>query len=174
MQDIRYPTGKFVPPGDMNEEQRKEAVRRIADTPSRIRQAVRGLDDRQLDTPYREGGWTVRQVVHHLVDSHLNALLRFKLTITEDGPTLKTYDEKRWAETAEAKTGPVEPSIVLLETLHLKWVTLLESLRADDFRRRCHHPESGDLNLDFLLALYSWHGRHHEAHITGLRDRQGW
>lgn len=174
MDDLRYPIGKFIPQMNMSEEERRECIRRIAETPARVSEAVKGLDDARLDTPYREGGWTVRQVVHHLVDSHLNAYMRFKLTLTEDNPTLKTYDEKLWAETADSRTMPVDVSLTLLESLHARWVSLLNSLPDTDFKRKCHHPESGPIDMEFLLSLYAWHGRHHEAHITGLRKRKGW
>ena len=174
MEDHRYPIGKFTPHKEMTDAQRRDCIRKIEETPGRIREAVRGLGDAQLDTPYRDGGWTLRQVVHHLADSHLNGYVRFKLGATEEGPTLKTYDEKLWAGTADARTLPVEPSLRLLESLHLRWVTFLRSLPGADFKRKCLHPENGPIDLEFLLSLYSWHGKHHEGHITGLRGRNGW
>jgi uncharacterized damage-inducible protein DinB len=152
-------------------EARIDAIRR---TPARLRAAVKGLSEAQLDTPYREGGWTVRQVVHHVVDSHVNAYVRFKLALTEENPTIKPYQEKLWAELSDAKTLPVESSLAILEALHARWVALLDTLDPEQFRRTLHHPESGDMTVDSLLEVYGWHGPHHEAHITGLRARKGW
>jgi uncharacterized damage-inducible protein DinB len=146
----------------------------IAATPARLRAAVAGLSESQLDTPYREGGWTVRQVVHHLPDSHINSYVRFKLAITEHQPTIKTYEEAAWAETLEARTAPIDISLDLLDALHARWVLFLRSLSAEDFQRTLNHPEHGLMTVDALLALYAWHGPHHIAHITGLRARKGW
>jgi uncharacterized damage-inducible protein DinB len=174
MEDLRYPIGKFIRPERLTGQARLECIRTIAEAPGRIRAAVDGLDDAQLDTPYREGGWTVRQVVHHVADSHLNAYVRFKLAVTEDRPRIKTYEEKLWAETADARTLPVEVSLVLLENLHRRWVAFLESLAPADFERKFDHPENGMMEVGSLLALYSWHGRHHEGHIVNLRKRMGW
>lgn len=174
MEDLRYPIGRFTPPKQLDDAARRECIRTIAETPARIRAAVNGLDEARLETPYREGGWTVRQVVHHLADSHLNAYVRFKLTMTEETPTIKTYEEKRWAETADARTAPAETSLLLLENLHRRWVAFLESMTPADFARKLNHPENGPMDLDGLLALYSWHGRHHEGHIVNLRKRMGW
>ncbi len=142
--------------------------------PERLRAAVSGLTDHQLDTPYREGGWTVRQVVHHVADSHANSYIRFKLALTEDWPTIKTYDEAAWADLADSRRLPVEVSLNLIEALHGRWVRLLESLSEDDFRKGFEHPEMGRQNLASVLALYDWHSRHHTAHIVSLRARQGW
>jgi hypothetical protein len=136
--------------------------------------AVDGLDEEQLDTPYRPGGWTVRQVVHHLADSHINAFVRFRLGLTEDQPTIKPYDEKLWAELADCRNAPVEMSLSLLEGLHQRWVMLLTGMSDSDYARTIHHPESGILRLDTYLATYGWHSRHHVAHITNLRERLGW
>ncbi len=174
MEDLRYPIGKFTAPGLVTDQARKECIRTIAEAPGRIRAAVGGLTDAQLDTPYREGGWTLRQVVHHVADSHINAYVRFKLAVTEDEPKIKTYEEKFWAETADAKSLPVEVSLVLLENLHRRWVMFLESLAAGDFNRKFDHPDNGLMELNALLSLYSWHGRHHEGHIVALRKRMGW
>jgi len=174
MADLRYPIGKFKVPSSVSEEERMEHLRNITLTPKRLRDAVSGLDDRQLGTPYREGGWTVRQVVHHVADSHINAYVRFKLAWTEQEPTIKTYEEKLWAESEDARTAPVETSLKLIESLHARWVVFLTSLSPADFGRKFVHPENGPMSLDALLALYSWHGRHHEGHITGLRERMGW
>ncbi|MEK6570441.1 MAG: YfiT family bacillithiol transferase, partial [Bacteroidota bacterium] len=149
-------------------------IQHLADAPANLRGAVRGLSDRQLDTPYRPGGWTVRQVVHHVPDSHLNAYIRFKLALTENEPTIKPYEQQLWAELPDARTGPIEMSLALLEALHKRWVLLLQSLNPSDFNRTFRHPELGLMTLDRTLALYAWHGRHHVAHITSLRERMGW
>lgn len=147
----------------------------IAAAPDQLRAAVAGLSPAQLDTPYRPNGWTVRQVVHHLPDSHLNAYTRIKLALTEEEPTIKPYEEARWAELPDARTGPVELSLALLEFLHQRWLLLLRNLAAADFARQFRHPEHGRMfALDEALALYAWHGEHHVAHITSLRRRMGW
>lgn len=174
MTDPRYPIGKFTPKSSITAEERQDLIRQIEEAPAKLREAVKGLDDRQLDTPYREGGWTVRQVVHHLPDSHLNSYIRFKWTMTEDHPTIKTYEEPLWAELAEAKSAPVEISLALLEALHKRWVLFLRSLSPSDFAKTFMHPENGTMNLDRLVQLYAWHGRHHVAHITSLRERMKW
>jgi|SRR5208282_2116184 len=172
--DLRYPIGKFQPVERNTDAERRAFIDAIAETPARLASAVAGLKPEQLDTPYRPGGWTVRQLVHHIADSHMNALIRFKLTITEDEPTIKTYEEARWAELADTKTPPIESSLILLENLHKRWVLLLRSLTPADWPRKFRHPEWGLATLDFLLAQYAWHGRHHVAHITSLRQRNGW
>lgn len=174
IEDLRYPIGRFEPKEHLSEEERSDAMHVLEEAPARLAEAVEGLSDEQLDTPYREGGWTVRQVVHHLPDSHLNAYVRMKWTLTEDEPAIKTYDEKRWAELPDARSAPVEVSLALYEAVHVRWLELLQALDPDDFSRTCVHPESGELTLDALLWLYRWHARHHEAHITGLRKREGW
>lgn len=173
--DLRYPLGPFVYSGPMTDAQRAEAVDRIAAAPARLREAVAGLDDAQLDTPYRPGGWTVRQVVHHVPDSHLNAYVRIRLALTEDVPTIKPYDEARWAELPDARALPVEISLGLLDALHRRWVPLLQQIDAATAARRLRHPEHGrEMTLDEIIALYAWHGHHHVAHVTGLRERMGW
>jgi len=171
--DLRYPVGKFQRVETLRPDQRREHIGAIAETPARLSAAVFELKPEQLDTPYRPGGWTVRQVAHHLPDSHMNAFARFKLALTEDVPTIKPYDEARWAELADAK-GPIEPSLILLENLHKRWVVLLRSIAPAEWARKFRHPELGLLTLDQNLAIYGWHGRHHVAHITGLRERNGW
>jgi uncharacterized damage-inducible protein DinB len=172
--DLRYPIGKLeIKPG-LNESQRPDLIAAIRETPARLTSAVAGLSAAQLDTPYRPGGWTVRQVVHHVPDSHMNAFVRFKLAITEEEPTIKTYDEARWAELADAKNPPIEPSLALLENLHKRWDLLLRSLTAEQWVRKMKHPELGTVSLDDYLQVYAWHGRHHVAHITALRERNGW
>jgi uncharacterized damage-inducible protein DinB len=172
--DLRYPIGKLVPVPNLSDSQRAELIDAIRETPERLASAVAGLSAAQLDTPYRPGGWTVRQVVHHVPDSHMNALVRFKLALTEEQPTIKTYDEALWAELADAKTTPIEPSLALLENLHKRWDQLLRSLSADQWTRKMQHPEMGTVTLDDYLQVYAWHGRHHVAHITALRQRNGW
>src|SRR5919199_4518049 len=174
MSDPRYPVGKFEPRETLTPDERRAMIDIVAACPARMREAVAKLDERQLDTPYRPGGWTVRQVVHHVPDSHMNAYVRLKLALTEDEPTIKPYDEARWAELADSRDTPIETSLVLLERLHERWVTLLRSMSAHDFARRLNHPENGVMRLDQMLALYAWHGRHHVGHVTSLREREGW
>ena len=172
--DLRYPIGKFTWDGAAGEDQRQRFIADLEQAPANLRTAVAGLSPEQLDTPYRPGGWTVRQVVHHLPDSHLNSYMRFKLAMTESEPAIKGYDEALWAELPEAKTAPVEISLALLEALHRRWVLFLRTLAPGDFARTFRHPEHGVMTLDRTLAVYAWHGRHHVAHITALRDRNGW
>ena len=172
--DLRYPIGKFRYEGEMTEEARRRAIEEIAETPARLRAAVKGLTPPQLETPYRPEGWTVRQVVHHLPDSHMNAYIRFKLALTEDEPTIKPYEQERWAQLEDTPKTPVEVSLALLDNLHERWVVLLRSFGPADFARTFRHPELGVVTLDKQLALYAWHGRHHVAHITSLRERMGW
>jgi uncharacterized damage-inducible protein DinB len=174
MDDLRYPIGKPARPESMTPDERRAAISTIAATPERLRAAVAGLTEAQLDTPYRPGGWTVRQVVHHLPDSHSNAYLRFKLALTEDEPTIRLYQEDRWAALPEARTAPVEVSLALLTALHERWVRSLTGMAPEDWRRTYRHPETGVHTLDALLAIYAWHGPHHVAHITALRAREGW
>jgi len=171
--DLRYPVGKFQAVENVTEAQRREFIEAIAEAPGKLRAAITGLNEQQLDTPYRPGGWTVRQVVHHLPDSHMNSFVRFKLALTEDEPTIKPYDEKSWAELADAK-APVEPSVMLLENLHKRWLVLLKSIAPADWQRKFRHPERGPMTLEQNLQLYAWHGRHHVAHITALRERNHW
>ena len=171
--DLRYPIGEFQRADHLTSDQRRQFIDAIAETPARMKAAVAGLKPPQLDTPYRPGGWTVRQVVHHVPDSHMNSYIRFKLALTENEPTIKPYDEKQWAELADSKS-PIEPSLALLENLHARWVSLLRSLTAADWAKKFRHPERGAMSLDETLALYAWHGRHHVAHITSLRERENW
>lgn len=173
MTDPRYPIGEFVYSGSMDAAERTTAIDSISRMPDEVREAVADLSPEQLDTPYREGGWTVRQVVHHLPDSHMNAYVRWKLALTEELPTIRTYEEARWAELPDS-AGPIEYSLDLLEAVHARWVTLLRQLPEDAWSRRLHHPEIGEVGLDHMLALYAWHGRHHVAHITTLREQRGW
>lgn len=173
MEDLRYPLGPFRRPPSLDPAARVAAIETIARTPAALRQAVRGLDDRQLDTPYRPGGWTVRQVAHHVPDSHMNAYVRFKLALTEEVPTIKPYMENLWAELPDSSL-PMETSLAMLEALHERWVALLRSLTPAQWERQFLHPESGQQRLDQLLALYAWHGPHHTAQVTKLREREGW
>ena len=174
MEDLRYPVGRYERPDALNAAQRQAAIETIAAAPRAMRDAVHGLDDAQLDTPYRPEGWTVRQVVHHVPDSHLNAYARTKLALTATTPTIKPYDEGAWAKLEDTRSTPIETSLVLLEVLHDRWVRLLRSMTAADFARTFNHPENGLMSLDQLLALYDWHSRHHVAHIVNLRQRSGW
>ena len=172
--DPRYPVGKFQQPLDVTPQLRQQAIEIIAETPARLRAAAGGLSPLQLDTPYRQGGWTVRQVIHHLPDSHVNAYIRHRFALTEEQPTIKPYDENQWAQLPDAKSGPIEMSLALLDALHDRWVRLWRSLTADQFGRVLIHPEHGPRTVDWLLFLYAWHGRHHTAHITELRKLKGW
>jgi hypothetical protein len=174
LDDLRYPIGRFNPPSSSLPDVRAEHIRTLELLPERLRKAVDGLSDTQLDTGYREGGWTVRQVVHHVADSHANSYIRFKLALTEDWPTIKTYDEAAWADLADSRCLSVDVSLAMIEALHTRWVELLRSLSDADFEKGFTHPERGRQNLAEALALYDWHSRHHTAHITGLRARQGW
>jgi hypothetical protein len=172
--DPRFPIGKFHYEGPPSEAARQAFIADIANAPATLRAALNGLSEPQLDAPYRAGGWTVRQVVHHVPDSHLNAYVRFKLALTEDEPTIKPYAEDRWAELADTKSTPIEVSLVLLESLHDRWVRLLRSLSGEDWRRQFRHPELGVVPLEKNVALYAWHGKHHVAHVTQLRKRMNW
>ena len=174
MSDLQYPIGKFQRPASLSADQRRSATEAIAAAPADLRSAVRGLNEAQLDTPYRPGGWTVRQVLHHVPDSHSNAYTRFKLALTEDVPTIKPYDEAAWARLEDSRTTPIETSLTMMDALHDRWVHLIQSLAPADFARTLNHPENGVMNLDQLLALYAWHGAHHVAHITNLRSRNNW
>ena len=171
--ELRYPIGKFKPALTTTSESRSEHIAVLRELPDRLSQAVDALDEGQLDTPYREGGWTVRQVVHHVADSHLNSYVRFKLALTEEEPTIKPYDEGAWAMLPDSRS-PVDVSLTLTWALHERWVALLESMHEKDFQKKFVHPERGVQDLATALALYDWHSRHHTAHITSLRERMGW
>jgi uncharacterized damage-inducible protein DinB len=173
LDDLRYPIGRFSPPAASVPGIRAAQIQTVRLLPQRLRAAVTGLSEAQLDTPYREGGWSVRQVVHHIADSHANAYIRTKLAITEDWPTVKAYDEAAWAELADSRL-PIDGSLAFVEALHARWVALLEAMTDEDFRKGYNHPENGQVNLAKALAMYDWHSRHHTAHITSLRARQGW
>ena len=166
MKDLRYPIGRFSPPGEpLTPQLRSQMIDEIEQAPAAVRAAVQAVGVQNLDTPYRPGGWTVAQVVHHLPDSHLNAYIRFKLALTEDEPEIKTYDQEAWAQLADGASPPIEMSLLLLESLHERWVRLLRSLQPEAFRRSLKHPEWGTIDLDTLLSIYAWHGKHHTAHI---------
>jgi len=172
--DLRYPVGQFRFPESVSAQELAVFIQQIAETPARMRAAIAGLSDSQLETPYRPGGWTVRQLAHHVPDSHINSYMRFRLALTEDDPVIKPYEEARWAELPDARSMPVEPSLALLENLHARWVPLLRSLSDAEWKRSFRHPELGPVRLEQNAALYAWHGRHHVAHITSLRERLGW
>jgi len=170
-----YPVGRYNEPAMVTPAQRAAWLDDVAGAPAAMRAAISGLSPAQLDTPYRDGGWTVRQVVHHVPDSHMNAYVRFKLALTEDMPVIKPYDQARWAELPDSAATPIEVSLALLEALHARWVRLMRAMSPSDFARRFRHPEHDRIfTLDGTLGLYAWHGRHHVAHITALRERNGW
>ena len=171
--DPRYPIGTFAMPAEVTPARRQQAIAEIASTPAKLRAAVKGLNDAQLDTPYREDGWTVRQVVHHVPDSHMNAYIRLRLALTEEKPTIKPYEEARWAELADAKL-PIEVSQTLLDCVHARWDVVWRSMKPEQFARILIHPGHGERNIDWLLFVYEWHGQHHTAHITELRKQKGW
>ena len=172
-EDLRYPIGKFDGNIEVTSDVRDGFIQTIADLPKDLEKAVEGLNDEQLDTPYRPEGWTVRQTVHHIADSHLNSYCRFKLALTEDVPTIRPYYEDRWAELADSQM-PIDVSMKIIEGIHLRWATLLNSMADEEFKKQLKHPESGDWTLEKMLGLYDWHSKHHTAHITKLRERKGW
>jgi hypothetical protein len=174
MEDLRYPVGRFKGQAPANVRERNQMIDEIAATPERLRRAVHGLSAAQLDTPYRPEGWTVRQVVHHVPESHMNSYIRFKLALTENSPTVKPYDESAWAKLSDVQETPIEVSLALVDSLHARWTILLRSLSDSDFKRDFTHPEIGVVTLDKNVALYAWHGAHHVGHIMALRKRMGW
>ena len=169
----KYPIGPFEKPKTITPEELKNAIATLAETPGLLRNAVEGLNAAWLGTPYREGGWTIRQVVHHVADSHMNAFIRVRLALTEDWPTIKPYDESAWANLHDA-LAPVEWSLELVESLHARWVMLLTSLTPVQLQRGFRHPENGPTTIEVATLLYAWHSRHHIAHITHLRAKEGW
>ncbi len=171
--DPKYPIGQFVAPASIGADERTNAIAMLAEMPEQLRNAVDGLNSSQLNTRYREGGWTVRQVVHHIADSHMNAVIRVKLALTEDWPTIKSYDEAAWANLHDV-VAPVEWSLELIEGLHARWVMLLQSLNEEQWKRGFHHPENGPATIEKTALIYAWHSRHHVAHITHLRAKEGW
>jgi uncharacterized damage-inducible protein DinB len=172
--DPRYPIGKFSCPDSLTPEERDHAIVTIEALPGKLADAVEDWTDAQLDTPYREGGWSVRQLIHHVADSHMTAFSRFRFALTEDAPVVKPYEEKDWAKLADSQTAPIDVSISLLRALHMRWVVMLRSLTDAQWQRIYRHPQSGDTRLDQAAALYAWHGRHHVAHVTHLSAQQGW
>lgn len=174
MADVQYPIGKFSEDPDVTPEKRQKWIAEVEQAPSVFRRAVAGLTQAQLDTPYREGGWTVRQVIHHMADSHLQSVVRFRLALTEENPAISGYDPAKWAELPDAKIGPVEVSLALFEAIHGRWLLLLRAMNPADFRKTFRRPDGQVIALDRLLQTYAWHGKHHAAHITGLRERMGW
>ncbi len=174
MPDPRYPIGKFSYSGPLTAEQKHECLNHIEQAPTLLRAALHGLSDQQLNTPYRDGGWTLRQLAHHVPDSHMNSYIRFKLALTEENPTIKPYMEDVWAELPEAKHAPIEMSLALLDSLHQRWTLMLRELTDAEWKRTFRHPELGPMTLEKNLALYAWHGRHHTAHVTSLRQKMGW
>ena len=172
--DLQFPIGGFELEAVLGAARRGEFIAQVADCPRRLGAAVSGLDRQQLDTPYRPGGWTVRQVAHHLPDSHLNVYTRFRLALTEDVPTVRTFDHDRWADLTDSRTAPIESSLDLLEGLHHRWVALMKLMAEADWERRFNHPDDGVLDLAATLQRYAWHGRHHVGHITALRNRMNW
>jgi hypothetical protein len=174
-EQLKFPIGRFKrPSGPLEPAERARLIDALAASPKQLADAVKGLNEKQIDTPYRPGGWTVRQVVHHVPDSHLNAYTRVKLALTEDSPTIKPYDETAWANLVDSKVTPVEVSLTLNTALHDRFVRLLRTLSPSDCARTMVHPEHGPITIDFIIALYGWHGPHHAAHITSLRTREGW
>jgi hypothetical protein len=174
MTDPRYPIGKFNYEGKLSDAQKQQFLKDIEQLPERMAAAVHGLAAAQLDTPYRDGGWTVRQVVHHVPDSHMNAFIRFKLALTEDEPTIKPYAEDRWANLGDVAATPVETSLCLLDCLHARWMHVLRSMTPEQWKRTFRHPERGVMTLEETLAMYAWHSKHHVAHVTRLRESKGW
>lgn len=172
--DPRYPIGRFKRPENISQQDRTEAIAEIAAMPGLLKAAVRGLDREQLDTPYRDGGWTVRQLVHHIADSHMNAFIRVRLALTEDWPTIKTYDEKAWAMLPDSTVAPAGWSLDLIENLHARWVMVLDCLTDEQWARGMNHPENGPITIESITLLYAWHSKHHVAHITRLREQEGW
>ncbi|HEX8637242.1 MAG TPA: bacillithiol transferase BstA [Pyrinomonadaceae bacterium] len=171
--DLRFPIGKFAAPSEITPETRVRFIQTIKDLPQKLSDSIESLNEEQLDTPYRPGGWTVRQTVHHVADSHLNSFCRFKLALTEENPTIRPYWEDRWAQLADSRM-PIEVSMKIVEGLHARWTNLLEAMSDEEFQRKLIHPETGEWTLEKMLALYEWHSRHHTAHITNLRTRSGW
>jgi hypothetical protein len=174
MEQLRYPIGRFKPPKEYNDDLREGFIGEIEETPFYLRQSVENLNEVQWNTPYREGGWTLEQVVHHLPDSHMNAYIRFKLGLTEKEPAIKTYKEAEWAKLDDYITTPIETSLTLLESIHVRWIILIKSLSPEQFKRKLNHPEWGMVDINWLLAQYAWHGKHHIAQINSLKQRMGW
>lgn len=174
IEDLRYPIGPWTWPSEVTSDERTQAIQDIEALPAHLRAAVAGLDPLHLDTPYREGGWSIRQMVHHVPESHMNSYIRFKLALTEDNPTIKPYDEALWAKLPDASSAPIYLSLDLTDALHQRWVLVLRAMTDRDFERTYCHPENGIHKLDAILCLYAWHGRHHVAQIVATRKHYGW
>ncbi|MDA1027467.1 MAG: putative metal-dependent hydrolase [Bacteroidetes bacterium] len=174
LENLKYPVGRFKPHFSVSEAERLACIEAIAACPEKLVQAVNGLSTAQFDTPYREGGWTVRQLVHHLFDSHANAFIRVRLALTEENPRVTAYDQNAWAHLPDSVTAPPEISVALLAGLHQRWVITLEAMSMDQYGRTLDHPENGPMTLDLILQMYAWHGLHHVRHISALRERMGW
>lgn len=172
--ELAYPIGTFHYSEAITPQQRKLWIEELRKLPSELRNTVEGLSDERLETPYRPAGWTVRQVVHHLPDSHMNSYVRFRIALTEDSPSIRAYREAEWAQLSDARFGPIEPSLQILDGLHARWTALLEKLTDDEFGCTFHHPELREVRLDWALGLYAWHSRHHLAHIQNLGRRMNW
>ena len=173
-EDLRFPVGKFEKIENVTEELRQQFIKTIEELPKKLRLECQDLSEEQLETQYRPEGWTVKQVVHHIADSHANSLIRFKLALTEDIPPIKPYMEDKWAELADSKHAPVELSLNLIDSLHARWTLILKAMSADNFERKLFHPEHGEISLNYMLSLYDWHCRHHLAHISELKKRRNW
>lgn len=173
-EDVRYPIGKFSFDKETATNNRNTAIQAIEELPVRLRQTIAGVNEEHLQTPYRDGGWTVHQLIHHIADSHMNAFIRFKLALTEDKPTIKTYDEALWAETTDVTNVPVDISLKLIDAVHERWFILLTSMSDEAFARELNHPEHGSINLEYMTALYAWHSQHHTAHVANLREKMSW
>lgn len=173
LEQLKFPIGKFVRPDGLTETQRQTLIEELAEVPAKLRKAAEGLNEDQLDTPYRPDGWTVRQVVHHVADASMHQYTRFKLALTEDNPTIKAFEEEPWAAMADSKL-PIAPSLALLDGLYVRWEAILRALSAADFSTTFIHPVNGPMSLNTALAMYVWHGKHHIAHISSLRERMGW
>lgn len=174
LEELKFPIGKFKYAGKLTEELKNKYIRDYEEAPALLRNAVEGLTEEQLNAPYRPGGWTIKQVVHHMPDSHMNSYMRFKLTLTEDKPAIKTYKEELWAQLGDSMNTPISVSLDLFESLHKRFVILLKSMKLEDFDRTYLHPVFGLVPLESIVGLYAWHGKHHTAHITSLRKRMGW
>lgn len=173
LEQLKYPIGKFVKPDSLTVAQRASMIEDLAEVPAKLRNAVEGLSDEQLDTPYRPGGWTVRQVVHHVADASLNQFTRFKLALTENNPTIKAFEEELWAEMVDSKL-PIASSLALLDGLYVRWDAIVRAMSSGDFAKAFVHPVLGPMSLNTAFAMYVWHGKHHIAHVTSLRERMGW
>jgi hypothetical protein len=173
-EDLRYPVGKFKKIEKIDDNLRAQYLKTIAELPKKLRNAIDGLSDEQLETEYRPQGWTVKQVIHHIADSHANSLIRFKLALTEETPMIKPYMEDKWAELVDSKHAPVELSLNQIDSIHGRWSLVLNAMTAEDFDRKLFHPEHGETDLNYMLSLYDWHCKHHLAHITELKKRNNW